>query len=444
MRIQKTGVAGVVPAICGQHFSRGLWIFEIALEQARRLNQNLAVVGHLDLDALAWHAHSVGTRFVVGLQADKHRRFRGAIQLLQVDTNRAVKTEQVRANGFTGGVGHTHPAETQVVAQRAIDHEVAQRIQHAVGQAHRFAVHQRRADALGHAHEVVKHLALEGARVFHADHHAGEQTLEHARRRKVIGGADFLQVDADGGGIFGAVHHVAAAQPLRIAKNVLPDPGRWQVGQHVFLVGQLVELGTGAGAVEQGVMRVHHALGIAGGARGKKQRCHVVRLDGVHRRLEKPRVLRDKIFALGDQVVERLQTRLVVIAQAARIVEIKPGHLRTLVADFEQLVHLLLVFGKGKGHVGVVDREHALLGGGILVQRNWHCTQRLHCQHGGIQARAIGADHHHVVMLAQTGLVQTASQMRHHHGQVGPADGLPDAVLFFTHGRVPGALGGVV
>jgi len=40
-------------------------------------------------------------------------------------------------------------------------------------------------------------LRLMRARVFHADHHAGEQALKHPWRRKVIGRADFLQVDGD-------------------------------------------------------------------------------------------------------------------------------------------------------------------------------------------------------------------------------------------------------
>jgi hypothetical protein len=36
------------------------------------------------------------------------------------------------------------------------------------------------------------------------------------------------------------------------------------------------------------------------------------------------------------------------------------GQLRALRADFQQLVHLLLVFGKRKAHLGVVDGEDAL------------------------------------------------------------------------------------
>ena len=47
-----------------------------------------------------------------------------------------------------------------------------------------------------------------------------------------------------------------------VREHVLADPGRRQVGQHVFAVGQLLHVGHGAGAVDQGVVREHHALGL--------------------------------------------------------------------------------------------------------------------------------------------------------------------------------------
>ncbi len=52
----------------------------------------------------------------------------------------------------------------------------------------------------------------------------------------------------------------------RQVDQVLPDPCGRQVSQHILCMGQLVKFGTGAGAVQQGVMRVHHAFWIACGA----------------------------------------------------------------------------------------------------------------------------------------------------------------------------------
>ena len=155
-------------------------------------------------------------------------------------------------------------------------------------------------------------------------------------------------------------------------------------------------------------------------------------------------MLRNKYLAGGQQFIQRGQAGLVVAAQTTRIVKVNVGQLRALLANFQQLVDLLLVFGKGKAHLGVVDGEHALQGGCVLVKRNGHSTQRLHRQHGGVQTRPVGTQHHHVVTLAQTGLVQTASQLFHQHGEIGPRKGLPNTVLFFPHGRIERPLSGMV
>ena len=442
--IQKAGVAGVVPTIRSKHLGRGLRVFEILLEQTGRLDQNLAVVSHFDLDTGNWHANRVGTGLVVGLQADKHSSLGGAVELLEVDTDRSVKGEQVRPDSFACGVGHAHPAHAQVVAQGAIHQQVTQRVQQPIAQAQRLAVHARRPNPLRDLHERLEHAAHECPGVFHADHDAGQQPFKDARRGKVIGGTNLFEVDHDRGGRFRAVDHIATSQPLRVAEDVLPDPGRWQVGQHLFAVGQMVELGPGPGSVQQGVVRVHHALGVAGGARGEEHGRHIMRLRQRHLALDKIWVRFGKGLPGRQQFIERGQAQLVVIAQSARVIKINVRQAGALGPCFQQLVHLFLVFGKGEGHVGVVDREHAFRGGRVLVQRDRHRTERLRSQHGGIQARPVGAHHHHVLAPTQTGLVQAAGQVRHHGGEIGPAQGLPNTVFFFAHGRIARALDGML
>ena len=127
--------------------------------------------------------------------------------------------------------------------------------------------------------------------------------VEHAGRGEVISGADFLEVDGDGGGGFGAVDHVAGHQPLRVAEDVLADPGRRQVGQHLVFGGQLVETGADGGAVDQGAVGVHHALGVAGGARGEEHRGHVVGLRHLHLLGEQLRVdLGKRLAGAGEDL----------------------------------------------------------------------------------------------------------------------------------------------
>ncbi len=289
----------------------------------------------------------------------------------------------------------------------------------------------------------MEHPALECARIFHADHHAGEQAFKHPRRREIVGRADLLQVDGDGGRRLGAVHHVATDQPLRVAEDVLADPCRRQVGQHLFFGAQPVELGAGLAAVDQRAMRVHHALGVAGGARGEEHRRHIVRLDLFDLAPEELGVLRGEDLARGNQFVQRRQTVLDILAQAARIVEVDVRQLRTLLAHLQHLVDLLLVFHQGKAHVRVGDREHAFGGHRILVQRHRNRAERLRGEHGRIQAGPVGAHDDHVFVALQAGLVQAAGNLLHQRRHVGPAVGLPDAIFFFAHGGRAGALGGV-
>ena len=375
VRVDEAGVAGVVPAVRRQHLGRGLRVLVIALEQAGRLDQDLAVVGDADFHALARHADGVGAGLMVRLQAHEHRRFRGAVELLQVHADRAVKAEQVRAYGLAGGVGHAHPAHAQVVAQRAVDQQIAQSVQQALSQAQRLAIEARRAYAPRQVHEVMEHGALQAPGVFHAYRHAGQQAFKDARRRKVVGRADFLQVDADGRAGLRAVDHIAAGQPLGVAEDVLADPGRWQVGQHVLVTGQRVKLGANLGPVDQRGMGVDHALGVAGGAGGEEHRGHVTGLRFRHFGAEKVRVLAGVNRSSGNQLVQRGQARLVVLAQAARVVVKDMGQLRALGAQFEHLVDLLLVLDHGEAHLGVVDRKHAFGGHRVLVQRHRNRAQ---------------------------------------------------------------------
>ncbi len=444
VRVQKTGVAGVVPAVRRQHFGGGCRVLVVLLEQTGRPDQDLAVVGDLDLHAADRHAHGVGAGLVVGLQADKHGGFGRAIELFEVDADGAVEAEQVRADGLARRVGHAHPRKPQVVAQWPVHQQVAGRVLDAVQQAHRLAVHQRRADAPGQGHAAGKHLALEGAGVFHADGDAGQQAFKNARRGKVVGRADFFEIDGDGAGRLGAVDDIAAHQPLRIAEDVLPDPGRRQVGQHLFGAGQLVELGAGAGAVDQRAVRVHHALGVAGGAGGEEHGRHMAGLQLGHPVAKPARLLAHEVAASGQQRIVGGQAGLAVAAQAARVVVVDAFQRRALRADLQQLVHLLLVFHHGKAHFCVVQRKDALSGHRVLVQRHRNGAQRLRCQHGGVQAWPVGADQHQVLAALQACQVQAGRNLLDLHRQLRPAVRLPDAVFLFAQRCGSGALGGVL
>jgi hypothetical protein len=173
-------------------------ILVVALEEPGRAHEHLAAVADLDLDALDRHADGVVASLVVGLQADEHRGLGRAVELLQVDADRAVEDEQVGADRLARGVGDAHAREAERVAQRRVDEQVADRVGDAIEERERLAVHARRADAAGERHAAIEEPALRPRRILHADRHRRQQPFEDARRREVVRRPDLAQVEHHG------------------------------------------------------------------------------------------------------------------------------------------------------------------------------------------------------------------------------------------------------
>ena len=180
----------------------------------------------------------------------------------------------------------------------------------------------------------------------------------------------------------------------------------------------MVKVCAGLGAVDQAVVGVHHALGVAGGAGGEKHRGHIVGVAGVDFLLHPTRVSGHMGGPRAHARVQRGQPVFLVIAQTARVVVNDVRNGRALATDFDHLVDLLLVFHHRKTHLGVVDGEHIFRGHRVLVQRHRDGAQGLGRQHGGGQARAVGTHHHDVLATAQSGQMQTRSHVHHHLGHV--------------------------
>jgi hypothetical protein len=81
----------------------------------------------------------------------------------------------------------------------------------------------------------MEHVALEGAGVLHADHHLGEQVLEHARRREVVGRADLAHVGHHRVARLGAVDGEAGIRGLGEGEQVVAHPGHRQVGEDIVV-----------------------------------------------------------------------------------------------------------------------------------------------------------------------------------------------------------------
>ncbi|MNR03964.1 hypothetical protein D3C85_1198870 [compost metagenome] len=199
------------------------------------------------------------------------------------------------------------------------------------------------------------------------------------------------------------------------------------------MVGQLFHVGHGARAVDQRMVRQHHALGLARRARGIEHGRGIVRLDGGDGALEKFGMLRGVLAALFLELLIRQQHRIGVMAQAARIVEHHMLEGGALFTHLDHLVDLLLVFHDRDPDLGVLQHVDHLLGDGVLVERNGNRAQRLRGHHGHVEAGTVLADdgdvHAGLDAKRRKALRDVADMLRH----LGPRKGLPDPQILLSY-----------
>src|SRR5262250_2817266 len=95
VRVEKPGISGVNPAVRALCRGGRLRVLVVTLEGARALEQHFAVLGDADLDVPDWRADGVGPYRSVSLDAQEYRALGHAVQLLQIDPERAVEGEEV-------------------------------------------------------------------------------------------------------------------------------------------------------------------------------------------------------------------------------------------------------------------------------------------------------------------------------------------------------------
>src|SRR5580765_210942 len=100
-----TSIARMHPAIRCPGSSRCLWILIVPDEHARTTIHDLAVLGNFHLDARRRWTDGVRLNVVIGLHAAINARLGLAVELLQIDAQRAEEHEDVRADRLTGRVG---------------------------------------------------------------------------------------------------------------------------------------------------------------------------------------------------------------------------------------------------------------------------------------------------------------------------------------------------
>ncbi len=421
----------------------GLGILQVLLEHRGALDQHLAAVGKLEFHPR--HRAAVGVRphLVRRRHGDEDAGLGHGVELLEVDPQRPEEVEDLRPDRLARGVGHAHPAQPQVVQQRPVDQQPPQREQQALRRARRAALGALLLDAVGQADEVVEQLALDPARVLHADHDRGEQVLADARRGEEVVGPDLAQVVQHRVGALGAVHREAAHDGHAEGVEEVAHPGHGQVG-HAGGVGlEPLVLDDAARSLDQVVLAQHHALGPAGRAGGVADHGQVVGLPLGDLLLQVARMLPPETPPKLLHRLVALQVVLLVVAQAARVLIDHVLQQRAGRLDADHLVRLLLVLHQGEAGLGVVHDELHLALDGVLVQRHRHAAQALGGHHAPVELRAVVPHDADAVAAAEAHRREPVRQVAHLLGGFAPSVGLPDAVVLLPDGNPVAQIAGI-
>src|SRR2546430_5448854 len=174
-------------------------------------------------------------RSAVLLNGDEHARLGHAVDLLDVDSERAEEDEDLGTDRLAGCVGAAETPHAEVVPEWVVDEEPPERSEDPAPGRHGRAIEPRLLDLLGEPEEEVDQPALGPCAVLDADHDAGQDGLPDPRRGEEVGWPDLLQVVEDGGGALGAVDGESGHDGLRVREDVVAHPRHGQARQNPLL-----------------------------------------------------------------------------------------------------------------------------------------------------------------------------------------------------------------
>ena len=101
------------------------------------------------------------------------------------------------------------------------------------------------------------------------------------------------------------------------------------------------------------------------------------------------------------------------MVEAARVVVNDVPQRWRVLAQFQQLVDLLLVLGQREARLRFAGEMEHLLGRGVGVYRHRIALERAGGQHAEVQANAVVAEHQHRVSGGETQLLETGRDGQH-------------------------------
>ena len=235
-------------------------------------------------------------------------------------------------------------------------------------------------------------------------------------------------------GAFGAVGAEPGPKRLTHGKDEIANPCHRQIGEDFIVAPQIVELGGGSCGLDHVAVGQHHALGLAGGARGIEHHTGGIVIQLGLTRLK----LSDMFLAVGAaqflHSAVLVELGMVVFAQATRIEVDHPLKVGQLTLHFDDLVDLLLIAHDGKTCATVAHDIGHLFGIGVLVQRHRHGPGHLCGHHCPIESWPVAANNGDKIALVQTQLQEPECQRLNLVAGLRPGPALPDPVFLLPIG----------
>ena len=218
---------------------------------------------------------------------------------------------------------------------------------------------------------------------------------------------------------------------------MIADPGERQIGERDVVLGEMIEGDGIGGGIDRACAGQHHALGGAGGAGGVKDDGGVGALADLDLGVEPfgDRRIFQRLAARLDDLVDRMQVAVIVVAQAARLVVDHLLQLRQAVLYRHDLVDLLLVLDRGEAHLGVGQHERQFLGDRVGIDRHRNGAEHLGRHHRPIELGSVGADDGDGLAALEAEPVEAHRIGAHDFQQLSPGPGLPDAEVLVPHSR---------
>jgi hypothetical protein len=253
-------------------------------------------------------------------------------------------------------------------------------------------------------------------------------------------GCDLAHVGAHRLRRFGEVHQDAIHHVGRDAQHMFGDPAQRQQAHMVVGVQPVVHGVEGRRRGDQVGVGEHGAFGQAGGARRVADHGQVFPAPALHlSRQPRGRVAR-QCAPLRLHRGKGNQPRVVVLPQPAFLPVDNAAHLGQPVANLQQFVALLLVFGEDHHRVAVVDDIGHLFRAGVGVEADLYAADGQQPQVGPEVEAVVVAHGGDAVAPFHAQGEQTQRQVAHLGIGILPGELLPDAKLLLAQGHLAGGV----